>query len=272
MNFIIIISKILPECLFKEHIRKFYYQLLSRKWSIGIKKIKLFDDKVFFELENGLMFLGISNTRIKWQLFNMLNELLTRDHDYEKYYKLKAGDIIVDAGAGPFGVFTIFASKIVGATGLVIAIEPEKNNLKNLKENIKINNLENVIVVSKGLWNKKLIKKLYIGNNSFATHSLSENSEKLAVSIELDTLDNILTGLDISKVNFVKMDIEGAEIQALDGMKRLLKTNDLNLAIAAYHMVDGKMTYKKIIPKLEMERLIVRENNGFVYASTHKEV
>jgi len=83
-------------------------------------------------------------------MFGWLHEQLTGNHYYERHYKLKAGDVVVDAGAGPCGVFTVFAAKAVGERGLVIAIEPERNNLENLKENIKINNLENVIVISKG--------------------------------------------------------------------------------------------------------------------------
>ena len=262
MNFWAIVSKMLPEYRFKEDIRKIFYQWSAREWPIALKKCELLDDKVFLELENGLKFFGVSKTRDKWNVFGWLHEQLTGNHSYERYYKLKAGDVVVDAGAGPCGVFTVFAAKGVGERGLVIAIEPERNNLENLKENIKINNLENVIVVSKGLWDKKVKKKL-----GLKEYSLVWDSKKGAVEIEVDVLDNILVDLGISKVNFIKMDIEGAEIQALNGMERTLKNNDVNLAIAAYHVVDGTPTYEIIVPKLEKEEFIVRENDGFVYAA-----
>jgi len=58
----------------------------------------------------------------------------------------------------------------------------------------------------------------------------------------------ILKELGVRKVDFIKMDIEGAEIQALRGMERTLKENDVRLVIAAYHEVDGKLTWKTIAP------------------------
>lgn len=195
-------------------------------------------------------------------MFGELREQLKRNHPYERYYKLTADDVVVDAGAGPCGVFTVFAAKAVGEGGLVIAIEPEKSRLENVKENLKINNLKNVIVVSKGLWDKRGLKKLGLGH-----YSLVWNSKKEAMEVEVDELDNILTDLHISKVSFIKMDIEGAEIQALNGMERTLKNNDVKLAIAAYHVVDGTPTYRTIVYKLEKEGFIVHENDGFVYAA-----
>lgn len=261
MDFWAIVSKVLPECRFKEGIRKIFYQWSTREWSIALKKCELLDDRVFLELKNGLRFFGISKTRNKWNVFGWLHEQLTGSHSYERYYKLKAGDVVIDVGAGPCGVFTVFAAKAVGKGGLVIAIELERNSLENLKENIKLNSLDNVIVVSKGLWDKEGQKKLGLRD-----YSLVWVSKKGAVEVEVDALDNILADLNVSKIDFIKMDIEGAEIQALSGMKRTLKNNDVNLAIAAYHTVDGTPTYEIIVPKLEKEGFIVRENDGVVYA------
>jgi 3-dehydroquinate dehydratase len=90
-----------------------------------------------------------------------------------------------------------------------------------------------------------------------------------AEEIEVDTLDNILEELGVTRVDFIKMDIEGAEIQALEGMERTLKENDVRLVIAAYHEVDGKPTWKTIVPWLKQMGFRVRVRESYVYADKH---
>lgn len=225
----------------KERIRTVFYPWFARKWSPKLLKCELHGDRVLLQLESGLRFCALSELRDKWDVFGWLHEQLTAHHLYERYYKPKRGDVVVDAGAGPCGVYTVLAAKSVGAKGLVIAIEPEIGNVKNINENIKLNKLGNVVVISKGLWNKREQEML-------------------------DTLDNILRGLGVEKVNFIKMDIEGAEIKALEGMERTLENTDVNLAIAAYHMVNCSPTCVAVIPKLEERGFNVCEHDGFVYA------
>jgi hypothetical protein len=55
------------------------------------------------------------------------------------------------------------------------------------------------------------------------------------------SLDNALTEIGISNINFIKMDIEGAEIEAIKGAKKTL-SNNCGLAIASYHIIDGEKT------------------------------
>ena len=65
------------------------------------------------------------------------------------------------------------------------------------------------------------------------------------VLVEADTLDNIVKEQQINEVNFIKMDVEGAAIEALKGMEDTLRNNDVKLAIAAYHKEEPP-TYKAI--------------------------
>ena len=120
-----------------------------------------------------------------------------------------------------------------------------------LKKNIEVNKLKNVTVIQKGLWSKKDRLKFYLkpvpGGHSLVTH---KDSAIQITEVEVDTLDNILRELGVDRVNFIKMDIEGAEIEALKGMADTLGNNDVKLAIASYHKVDGQPTYKTIIPMM----------------------
>lgn len=254
------ISRMIPECSFKENLRLIFHKRMAKKWPVSLKKLELLGDGEFFlELGNSLKF--VSEVHSKWEIPGLLHEQLV-GRVYTKLYELKRGDTVVDAGAH-VGVFTVLAAGSVGGDGEVIAIEPEKKNLGSLRKNIEINGFNNVTIVPKGLWDRRSRKRLYLSPSSVG-HSLVHSSDKLE-EIEVDTLDNILEELGVSKVDFIKMDIEGAEIQALDGMKRILNTNDVKLAIAAYHIVNGDQTYKIVIPWLERAGFDAHEEGGFVY-------
>ena len=154
---------------------------------------------------------------------------------YEKYYQLKRGDVVVDAGAYP-GDYAIFAGKRVGDNGKVICFEPDPKNRKVLEKNILAEKLKNIIVIPKGLWNENAVLK-------FSKEDFKSSLEKEGeIEIEVVRLDDELKKLNIGRVNVLKMDIEGAEIQAMEGCEKILKENKVNVAIASYHVVNGKKT------------------------------
>jgi len=209
---------------------------------------------------------GIKDFPYFGSFFMTLNEIYNFEI-YERFYKLKEGDVVVDAGAN-IGLFTIKAGRIVGDKGKVIAIEPDPNILGFLKRNIELNSLKNVIVVPKGVYSHKGKLRFNvaaeIGEGSLYERQLFGMYRPTGfVEVEVDTLDNILE-LEISKVDFVKMHIEGAEIEALKGMDGVLKGRP-KLAIAAYHIVNGKETFKTIIPWLEKKGFVTWKIGGIVY-------
>jgi len=155
---------------------------------------------------------------------------------YELNYKLKKNDVVIDAGAFT-GDYTVFAAKKVGERGKVIAFEPDLKNRKILKRNLHHENLKNVIIIPKGLWNKNTSLTL----DKSGLHS-SLSSKNQGEKIEVVKLDDELKKLGIEKINFIKMDIEGAEIKAIEGCKGILKNSHPHLAIASYHIINGKTT------------------------------
>jgi len=167
---------------------------------------------------------------------------------YERFYKPKEGDTIIDAGAhqGTFAVSMASAVK----NGRVIAIEPIKANLTFLEKNLKINNLKkNVKVIPKGLWSSPKRITFYLSTSS-ALHSAFVKTSK-SVEIEVDTLDNIIKEQGVKKVDFIKMNVEGAEIEALKGARKTLMANPVELVIDAHHIINGRPTYKTVIPMLQ---------------------
>lgn len=184
---------------------------------------------------------------------------------YQEYYNVKKGDIVVDVGAH-IGTFAVRAAKAVGAEGMVVAIEPEMNNLRLLERNIRANKVGNVVIVPKGVWARKDRLKLHMHHHTGGHSVLCYEDKDRFTEIEVDTLDNILREQGISKVDFIKMDIEGAEIEAYSGMKETLQTKDLNLAIAAYHIIEGKETCLTVAPWLQRDGFEVCVRGGIIHA------
>lgn len=178
----------------------------------------------------------------------------TINHRLDRY-NLRKGDTVIDAGAYP-GDFAIYAAKKVGSEGRVIAFEPVPGNLKVLKKNIKLNKLKNIKIIEKGLWNKKTKKTLKVdrshrgGNTILGTRDNPKGEKE--ITAELASLDEIAEeDLNINKIDFIKMDIEGAELEALRGMEKSLKKYKPHLVIASYHIRNSEKTYKRVEKILE---------------------
>jgi FkbM family methyltransferase len=259
---------------------RFLRRVLFKLRNKLVSYVDIGEEEIFIELSNGLRFYGPREHEIfevppylqfaAWELgladeryISFICVLLEIFYFniYEKFYRVKRGDVVIDAGAF-VGMFTVKMAKIVGNKGKVIAIEPEKTNSLFLKKNVKENGLKNVIVIEKGLWSEKGKKSLYLGYRS--SPSLVYPTKK-SIEVEVDTLDNIVSELRLKDVNFIKIDVEGAEIEALKGAKRILNNNP-NLVIAAYHEIGGEPAYRKIIPFLEAKNFAVNRTGGIVYA------
>lgn len=156
---------------------------------------------------------------------------------YEQMYPLKEGDVVVDAGAYP-GDYTIWASRKVGASGRVIAFEPTPQNKAILERNLKREKYDNVTIVPKGLWNENTTLNLS-GTSGF---SASVSADNTGDTIEVSRLDDALEELGIEKIDVLKMDIEGAEIEAIQGCEKTLRNNVAEVMVATYHIVNGQNT------------------------------
>ena len=189
-----------------------------------------------------------------------------RDQPYEQFFGVPQGGIVVDIGAH-IGIFTIKAAKAAGEKGLVVAIEPEPSNIALLLNNIAVNEITNVIVVAKAASSYKGKPKLYLSHSS-GGHSLV-NSLDNYIEVETDSLDNIMSELGLPRVDFVKIDAEGSELEVLKGAEKLLASHDVKLSIAAYHRLeDGMPEFPQIRIFLEQRGFnISTKNSSFIYGS-----
>ena len=151
---------------------------------------------------------------------------------YEKYetelFKklIKKGMVVVDIGAN-IGYYTLLAARFVGEEGKVFAFEPDPYNYSLLCKNIQVNGHRNVIPVRKAVFSKSGKMKLFLDKSNLGGHSLSEaNVDKGAsITIEVTSLDDYFKNTDY-KIDVIKVDVQGSEMEVLEGMTNTINQND----------------------------------------------
>jgi FkbM family methyltransferase len=142
---------------------------------------------------------------------------------------LKPGDVVVDAG-GCWGDTALYFAQ---EAAQVFCFECIPSNLKIMSENLALNPSlgAKIRVVQKALWNKSGDKMIFqeTGPGSRAS------SDGTGVDVETQSLDDFVTVNSVKRVDFIKMDIEGAEPEALIGAERTIRKHRPQLAISLYH-------------------------------------
>lgn len=163
-----------------------------------------------------------------------------------KYYKIKEGDTILDIGSY-FGGFAVYAAEKVGPNGKVICFEPDPRNILILEKRIRKLKLKNVTIVKKALSNK--ISKVNLSSNYSLSSIAGLSKSKKIFTVETSTLDHEMRSLNIGKVDLLKMNIEGAELEAIEGATEVLQ-NVKHIVIAS-HKREEKATADLLKPILE---------------------
>lgn len=211
-----------------------FYKKCMKKMSFGYGLSKLYPIKIvmkkfesnfksdFAIVQGNKMFLDPGDS-LDLSIRGVYGELDTEIVKNE----IKPGDIVIDVGAN-IGYYTLIFAKLVGKTGKVIAFEPEPKNFEILKKNIEINNYDNVIAEQKIVSDKCGKMKLYLSDSGIVGHRIKqiENLEK-CIEVESIILDDYMKKLNLDgKINFIKIDVEGAEHVVLKGSKKILEKNN----------------------------------------------
>jgi FkbM family methyltransferase len=137
---------------------------------------------------------------------------------------LKPGMTVVDIGAN-IGYYSLLASKCVGEKGNVFCFEPAPSNFSFLKKNIETNNAKNIVAVQKAVSNQEGTLELFMDEHLSGGHQIFNSGMKSkSVTVETISVDEFFENENIN-IDLLKIDIEGAEMFALQGMKKTLATN-----------------------------------------------
>ena len=135
------------------------------------------------------------------------------------------GMTVFDLGAN-FGWFSLIFSKLVGSSGHVYTFEADPTLIKTINENVKLNKLDNVTVIPKAISNKSGISEFSLDETYDTRNQLDAKSPKgKVIKIETISLDEFCNENWLKQVDFIKMDIEGSEPKAIQGMKKIILSN-----------------------------------------------
>lgn len=150
---------------------------------------------------------------------------------------IKPGDTCLDLGSN-IGTMTLVMS-ILCYPGKVIAVEPELDNVLLLKENLKANNITNVLIKQVAIWNENTTKILYKNKFNFGDHRISDHilrgrafklikNKKSIENInreEVNTINLDFISEELGKIDFIKSDIQGSEYAMFQGGQNLFAKN-----------------------------------------------
>jgi len=139
---------------------------------------------------------------------------------WEHTYSPQPGDIVIDVGAG-IGQEIVVFSKLVGPQGRVIAIEAHPRTCEALRRTVEKSQLSNVTVINVAVADAEGELKISDRTNHIA-NSVMAVSE--GISVRAATLDDLMMELRINHIDYLKMNIEGAEKLAIRGMTRTINS------------------------------------------------
>ncbi len=141
---------------------------------------------------------------------------------------LRPGMVYVDAGAND-GLYSLFASRRVGATGHVFSFEPSTRELERLRANIERNGLGNVTTYGIALGDRNGEAALSVagyqheGHNTLGAFMYPATTLLRTEQVPMRTLDSVLSEARVSRVDLIKMDVEGCETLLLEGARKLIQ-------------------------------------------------
>lgn len=239
------LSRLIPSGPLKDILKSAYYQRYYNYRHAKKNGFRMYyDRRGYYEF--------VFSELIRFKCYeNIADDLERSMPGYLAEADIKEGDTVIDCGAC-VGEFTLYAAKAAGKRGKVVAFEPDKNFFEKLERNILLNSIKNVILIEKGVWSKVDTLRFSGGSQSGNLYdkNLTYNTESYDVPVT--TLDHELEKIGLGKVDFIKMDVEGAEVEAIKGACGILEKSSPRLAIASYHALNGQHSY------VELEKVLKR--------------
>src|SRR5437879_7768343 len=170
--------------------------------------------------------LGVSVDRVHFDVRPRTNDLDLISGKYEPltagWFQVGIGDVVVDAGAH-IGLYTLRAAT---KAATVVAIEPDPSNRSLLERNIRLNGFSNIIVVPRALSSRSGTRTLSLaGRANTGVSSLDPDSFASprttgfvgGVLVETTTLDELVSSLGLTRIDWLKIDVERHELAVLSG-------------------------------------------------------
>jgi len=136
--------------------------------------------------------------------------------------------VFIDIGAH-IGRYSLLGSKLVGSEGFVIALEPVPETYATLRENLRSNNVINVVALPIAAWSSNCVLEIFVppgrsGSSAIVTrHFTGLEFKGRRISVKAIALDNLVEDLRVSRVDLIKIDAEGAELEIIKGSLDIIR-------------------------------------------------
>jgi FkbM family methyltransferase len=181
------------------------------------------------------------------------------DTVYCKDYKPNKGDLVIDLGAG-VGTETLFLYEHVGPEGIIYSIEASPDSYRKLNALCLRNRITNSVNCNVAISN--FTGKIWIEETEkFEVNQV--NLEKKGLEVDSLTLDQFVIDNKISKIDFLKVNIEGAELQMIDGMKNSIdKVENIAVSCHDFLFAEDRQIMKKTVDFLKKNGFEISFNNS----------
>ena len=236
-----------PACGIQQSIQSFY-----RGWSMGERQQTAFKASKLIRKEDGHQLISSPWGEI-WEPETVGTAAVAQIAEIEAKYAgfpgqpILKGDVVLDCGAN-VGVETLYALRLGAAK--VVAIEPSPINLAVLRKNFaKEIQQGRVIVYPKGVWDKDDVLELHLNDDTTAMDSflLKRAHSSRVVKAELTTIDKLVEELKLERVDFIKMDTEGAEKKALQGGRQTIAKFKPRMEISVDHLPEDPEQVPQVV-------------------------
>jgi len=163
------------------------------------------------------------------------------------------GDTVVDIGANR-GMFTLYASRLVGISGKVFSFEPNPHSLKQLTRELESNSINNVTIHPYGVSNEATTLELYVpftnsGEGTFAK-ALESQVDRYKVEAKLVAGDTMLND---EQPALIKIDVEGYECHVIEGLSETLNRHHpiIIMEIVSEHLLSCGSNVQKLVQMMK---------------------
>lgn len=153
-----------------------------------------------------------------------LESLVTLFTEYKKfvwkYFKPALGEVFIDVDAH-VGKYSLQVAKVVRDEGLVIALEPHPGNYRALLKGTQLHGYRNIVALNVAAWDRDCKLKLFI-HDAAVHHSTKIDLGLGYVEVKARAIDQVIEELGVKQVDWIKIDVEDAEMEVLKGLKKTL--------------------------------------------------
>ncbi len=225
------------------------------------------------KLSDGTVLLGINKPGFGGRGLFLLGEKIEPELSNLNHF-LMTGDVFIDVGANS-GMYTLKAASLVKDSGLVLGIEPVTEVLFILEKSVRLNKFKNIRLRNICVGEKNSERTFWINHNQPNSSSISVKvGEAESTSVLTVTLDDLVKWENLERVDYLKIDAEGAESEILEGAKLVIErfrpiiqfeeiVNSVHYDFEDYTVFKAENSFNVLLIPNESEKILVPEKLGW---------